>query len=145
VVCSARQSTARHHSAPPYHGERSITAVIANPIIYDSAPGETSIRLLGLENKDILLRLRQDRRSRRGRDASYPTPPAQIPACGFPAPGSSVRLAAAIQVPLDIAIALREVGLGAPALHVRPKFPVKAASHRHPLPHVDGSPALRVL
>ena len=32
-----------------------------------------------------------------------------------------------------------------PALHVRHKFPVRAASHRHPLPHVDGSPALRVL
>ena len=83
--------------------------------------------------------------ARRGRDAGYPTPPAQIPACGFPAPGSSVRLAAAIQGALDIAMALREVGLGAPALHVRPKFPVKAASHRHPLPHVDGSPVLRVL
>jgi len=25
----------------------------------------------------------------RGRTASYPTAPAQIPACGFPAPGSS--------------------------------------------------------
>jgi hypothetical protein len=24
----------------------------------------------------------------RGRDTSYPTPPAQIPACGTPAPGS---------------------------------------------------------
>ena len=36
---------------------------------------------------------------RRGRDASYPTPPAQIPACGFSAPGSSVRLASAIPVP----------------------------------------------
>ena len=56
-----------------------------------------------------------------------------------------MRLATAIQVALDIAIALREVGLGAPALHVRPKFPMTAASHRHPLPHVDGSPALRVL
>ena len=28
-----------------------------------------------------------------GRAASYPTPPAQIPACGFPARGSSVTLA----------------------------------------------------
>ena len=35
-------------------------------------------------------------RGRRGRDAGYPTPPAQIPACGFSAPGSSVRLASAI-------------------------------------------------
>jgi hypothetical protein len=31
----------------------------------------------------------------RGRDAGYPTPPAQIPACGFPAPGSSAILASA--------------------------------------------------
>src|SRR5712692_8777609 len=35
-------------------------------------------------------------RGRRGRDASYPTPPAQIPACGFSAPGSSMRLVSAI-------------------------------------------------
>jgi hypothetical protein len=27
----------------------------------------------------------------RGRDAGYPTPPAQIPACGFPALGSGLR------------------------------------------------------
>src|SRR5262249_26006002 len=33
---------------------------------------------------------------RRGRDAGYPTPPAQIPACGFSAPGSSVRRASAL-------------------------------------------------
>jgi len=31
----------------------------------------------------------------RGRTASYPTAPAQIPACGFPAPGSSWILASA--------------------------------------------------
>ena len=35
---------------------------------------------------------------RRGRDAGYPTPPAQIPACGFPAPGSSVTLASALSL-----------------------------------------------
>ncbi len=29
---------------------------------------------------------------RRSRDTSYPAPPAQIPACGFPAPGSSAIL-----------------------------------------------------
>ena len=29
----------------------------------------------------------------RGRDAGYPAPPAQIPAGGFPAPGSSNQLA----------------------------------------------------
>ena len=34
-------------------------------------------------------------RRRRGRDASCPTPPAQIPACSFPAPGSSTILASA--------------------------------------------------
>jgi hypothetical protein len=70
--------------------------------------------------------------SRRGRDASYPTPPAQIPACSIPAPGSSMRLASAIPEVWEKAIPLREVGLGAPARHVRPKFPMKAASHRHP-------------
>ena len=32
-----------------------------------------------------------------------------------------------------------------PALHVRHKCPLKAPSHRHPLPPVSGSPALRVL
>jgi hypothetical protein len=82
---------------------------------------------------------------RRGRDASYPTPPAQIPACGFSAPGSSMRLASAIPVSQEKAIPLREVGLCAPALHVRHQFPLRAPSHRHPLPPVDGSPALRVL
>ena len=40
---------------------------------------------------------------------------------------------------------LREVGLCTPALHVRHKFPVRAPSHRHPLPHVGGSPTLQVL
>ena len=40
---------------------------------------------------------------------------------------------------------LREVGLGTPALHVRPTFPLKAPSHRHSLPHARGSPALQVL
>jgi len=34
----------------------------------------------------------------RGRTASYPAAPAQIPACGFPAPGSSEILASAIQL-----------------------------------------------
>ena len=36
-----------------------------------------------------------DLTSHRGRTASYPTAPAQIPACGFLAPGSSDILAAA--------------------------------------------------
>ena len=56
-----------------------------------------------------------------------------------------MRLAAALPVSRKIAIPLREVGLGTPALHVRPKFPLRTSSHRHPLPHVSGSPALRVL
>ena len=47
---------------------------------------------------------------RRGRDAGYPTPPAQIPACGFPAPGSSVILASAVPGVWAKAMALREVG-----------------------------------
>src|SRR6185369_7573471 len=34
----------------------------------------------------------------RGRTASYPTAPAQIPACGFPAPGSSSILASAARL-----------------------------------------------
>ena len=29
---------------------------------------------------------------RRSRNTGYPTPPARIPACGFPAPGSSIIL-----------------------------------------------------
>ena len=68
--------------------------------------------------------------------------PAQIPACGFSAPGSSMRLASAIPVSQESAIPLREVGLCAPARPVRHTFPVRTASHRHPLPPVDGSPAL---
>lgn len=36
-------------------------------------------------------------RRHRGRTASYPTAPAQIPACSFPAPGSSGILASAIR------------------------------------------------
>jgi hypothetical protein len=49
--------------------------------------------------------------ARRGRDVSYPTPPAQIPACGFSAPGSSMRGASALLVSQESAIPLREVGL----------------------------------
>jgi len=53
--------------------------------------------------------------------------------------------AAALPDVWEKALPLREVGVGAPALHGRPTCPRKAASHRHPLPRVDGSPALRVL
>src|SRR5712691_1884492 len=78
-----------------------------------------------------------------GRDASCPTPPAQIPACGFPAPGSSGRRACARPVTQESARPLREVGWCAPALPVRHTLPLRAPSHRHPLPHVDGSPGRR--
>ena len=82
---------------------------------------------------------------RHGRDAGYPTPPVQIPDVQF----SRIRFLGCTRFRnprvWEKAIPLREVGLGAPARHVRPKFPMRAASHRHPLPLVDGSPALRVL
>ena len=58
---------------------------------------------------------------RRGRDTGYPAPPAQIPACSFPAPGSSIVLASAILTIKDVVIPLREVGLHYPALRVRCK------------------------
>ena len=38
----------------------------------------------------------------RGRNTGYPMPPAQIPACGFPAPGSSVIVTRAVSL-MDIA------------------------------------------
>ena len=41
-----------------------------------------------LEETEHFYRWRQ-KQVDRGRTASYPTAPAQIPACGFPAPGSS--------------------------------------------------------
>ena len=57
--------------------------------------------------------------SRRGRDTGYPAPPAQIPACSFSAPGSSMVLASVILTIKDVAIPLSEVGLHYPALRVR--------------------------
>jgi hypothetical protein len=53
---------------------------------------------------------------RRGRNAGYPAPPTQIPACSFPAPGSSMILASVILIIKDVAIPLREVGLYYPIL-----------------------------
>jgi len=38
-----------------------------------------------------------EHRRLRGRDAGYPAPPAQTPACSFPAPGSSVVLTSVMQ------------------------------------------------
>ena len=58
----------------------------------------------------------------RGRDAGCPTPPAQIPACSFSAPGSSERLASAKDVAVFVAIPLSEVGLGAPTRQAGPGF-----------------------
>jgi len=73
-----------------------------------------------------------------GRTASYPTAPAQIPACGFFAPGSSDSLASAI---LHLsAIPCGEVCLAIPALHVRTRFPMQAATACQPLPRVNGFP-----
>jgi hypothetical protein len=83
-------------------------------------------------NPQLCIIPRKGRGNHRGRTASYPTAPAQIPACGFPAPGSSVRLAAALRVAPDIAIPCREVGLCGPALPVRHKCPLQASSHRPP-------------
>ena len=57
--------------------------------------------------------------SSRGRDTGYPVPPAQIPACGFPAPGSSMALTSVILTIKDVANPLSEVCLHYPALHVR--------------------------
>ena len=73
------------------------------------------------------------RADRRGRDASDPTPPAQLPACGFSAPGSSRRRAAAIPL-LGGGYPLRAAGLGTPARHVRPTLPVRAPAHVTPFP-----------
>ena len=46
---------------------------------------------LGAGNLKICVHLRQ-----RGRSAGCPTPPSRIPACSFPAPGSSPQLALAL-------------------------------------------------
>jgi hypothetical protein len=51
----------------------------------------------------------------RGRTTNCPTAPALIPACSFPAPGSSERLASAKGVAAFVAIPLSEVGMGCPA------------------------------
>src|SRR5438034_1415117 len=47
----------------------------------------------------------------RGRTASYPTAPAQIPACSFPAPGSSALLASALQLRLSLTLSLLRYSL----------------------------------
>jgi hypothetical protein len=61
--------------------------------------------------------------------------PARIPACSFPALGSSDRLASASPT----AIAFREVGTDRPAHLVRLVFPMKAASACQSLPPVNGA------
>src|SRR5882724_3230225 len=66
-------------------------------------------------------------RHHRGRTASYPTAPAQIPACGFLAPGSSGILASAIRprperLPLWSEVAQRPVVVVIPAeLGIEPR------------------------
>lgn len=65
--------------------------------------------------------------------------PAQIPACGFPAPGSSDSLASATRHVSGVyAFPRSEVGLVDPALHVRTRFPLRATAACQPLPHVNG-------
>ena len=66
-------------------------------------------------------------------------PPAQIPACGIPAPGSSRILAFAPPIHRVRLIPLSEVGLRDPAQPIRRKFPLRAMYPRQPLPHVIGA------
>ncbi len=84
---------------------------------------------------------------RHHRADGHPSPLAQIPASGFPALGSSSILASVIYYNFYsfLAILLSEVCFSYPALHVRLKFPLRFAYTRYPLPHVAGSPDLRVL
>ena len=76
--------------------------------------------------------------ARCGRDTGYPAPPAQIPACGFPAPGSSMVLASVIFTiktlllpSVRLACIIRPCVSGA-------KFPLRSTYHCQPLPHVNG-------
>jgi hypothetical protein len=77
MFCSAIDHSG---SIPPPHTQHSVRVVGYSLPDGDLHPTR-SIELLG---------------ARRGRDTGYPVPPAQIPACGFPAPGSSKMLASAI-------------------------------------------------
>jgi hypothetical protein len=85
-----------------------------------------------------------------GRDAGYPAPPAQTPACSFPAPGSSVVLASARTFTvarykaqwLFPSVRLARV---VPILRVRHEFPLRAAYSRGVLRHVAGFPDLGLL
>ena len=64
--------------------------------------------------------------------------PAQIPACGFPAPGSSDSLAWATRYLRSVrAIPHSEVCLANPAHQVRSRFPSWATAAREPLPLVS--------
>jgi len=49
---------------------------------------------------------------RRGRDTGFPVPPAQFPACSFPAPGSSA-------IPTSATGIARELKLSLPAVNFR--------------------------
>jgi len=85
--------------------------------------------------------------SLRGRNAGYPAPPAQTRTCGFPASGSSVVLASVISRYSRETLLFPTVRLACvfPVLHVRHKFPLRAAYFRQVLPPVHGFPTLRVL
>jgi len=79
----------------------------------------------------------------RGRTAGYPAAPAQISACGFPAPSSSVALASALgsgpRICLPWSAAFNDsrfdqfVGLE----HLRIGFPVIALLLTSPLSHLN--------
>ena len=74
---------------------------------------------------------------KRGRTASCPTAPSQIPACSIPAPGSSELVASAQHLLFPTVRFARFV----PAFRIRIVFPLWATQLRRPLPHVVGSPA----
>jgi len=77
----------------------------------------------------------------RGRDTGYPAPPAQIPACSFPAPGSSMVLASVVLTIKDVAIPpLSEVGLHYPG----PTCPVQVSFEGY-VPLSAPSPCLQAI
>lgn len=61
--------------------------------------------------------------------------PAQIPACGFLARALQTASLPQTFICFVLAIPQSEVGLGYPALRVRPRFPLWASAACQPLPH----------
>ena len=82
--------------------------------------------------------------ARHGRTASRPAAPAQIPACGTTAPGSSVILVSHKDLLQQIffTIPCLEVGTHYLALHIQCVFPLQATYYCWSLSHVNGSPVL---